>query len=98
MLHSIIIMMHFTHPDSLRDDAKALNMDSREDCHQEENPKLKQEIGIKKLNQAKSCQALAQVQDTVLERDSQVKKSPQTKKEGFGLGAGIIITMVTNLS
>ena len=33
--------MHFTHPDCLRDDAKALNMDSREDCHQEGNPKLK---------------------------------------------------------
>ena len=37
-------MMHFTHPDCLRDDAKALNMDSGVDCHQEGNPKLRNKI------------------------------------------------------
>ena len=39
-----VIMMHFTHPDRLRDDAKALNMDSGEDCHHEGNPKLRNKI------------------------------------------------------
>ena len=40
----VVVVVDFTHPDCLRDDAEALNMDSGEDCQQEGNPKLKTKV------------------------------------------------------
>ena len=43
-MHFVVVVVDFTHPDCLRDDAEALNMDSGQDCHQERNPKLKTKV------------------------------------------------------